>query len=62
MSKRCFTMINCPLRYQCAHGNSTTRESFQPTNVGEHCHSYKPLQMEEQDLVERLSRMAGAHE
>jgi hypothetical protein len=60
-SKRCFTSVHCELQSKCSHSHEPyTNGYFQPTNVGEHCHQFKPLQLE-YDMHEKIAAMMGAH-
>jgi len=63
MSKKCFTAVHCELHSKCEIAHQPyTNGYFQPTAVGEHCHHFKPLVFRDEELAEKLSRMAGAHE
>ena len=58
--KKCFSVIHCNLRSRCeAAYRPYTNGYFSPRNVDEHCDAYKPL---DDDMIEKLQRMAGAGE
>ena len=61
-SRRCFTAIHCELHSKCKIAHMPyTNGYFTPSNVGEHCHHFQPLEVE-CDLHERIAAMMGAHE
>ena len=58
--KKCFSVIHCTLRSRCeAAYRPYTNGYFAPREVDENCDSFKQL---DDDLVEKLQRMAGSHE
>lgn len=66
-SRRCFTMIHCELHSRCYNAQQPhTNGYFSPTNVGEYCHQFMPLEfseVERDELInERLQRLAGSME
>jgi hypothetical protein len=62
MDKKCFTPIHCPLHSKCHFANIDFKNGyFNPTNVGEFCHSFQPMVVES-DPWHTLANLAGAHE
>ena len=67
-AKKCFTPIHCELHNQCKLAHMPYINGyFNPTNVSDHCHHFQQIDCDsfkqlDDDLVEKLQRMAGSHE
>jgi hypothetical protein len=66
MIKSCFKTGECDPSFvrSCAHAMSLqvdVNHFFSPRHTGEFCDHYSRI-VEDDDLVEKLSRMAGSHE
>ena len=62
--KRCFTFTKCDYESRCEHAHVPPNGDYlTPRHTGEHCDSFKPLIAPvDSDMVEKLARMAGAHD
>ena len=51
MTKRCFTLIRCPLESKCELAHIDPKHGqFQPEYVGDACHCFKPLIMQPEEM------------
>lgn len=64
--KKCFTPIHCELHNKCHFAHiDYVNGYFNPSNVGEHCHTFKPRVIESdphRSIADMLAAKAGAHE